>query len=176
MSRLTPELRIESVRHEEMDVLELVELLRDREPAVRMKARKHLAHRKDPESVPALVRALADSKTHTRWEAAKTLGEICHPESALALTEAMNDEQADVRWVAAEAVAKLGRDGAMALLEALIRNAKSDAFREAAHHSIVRMAEHGETLAPVRHALERHLPAVEAPSAAFAALNALAAG
>lgn len=152
---------------------ELVAQLQDRNPVARMSARAELVARCDDGAIALLIRALHNGNDRTRWEAAKTLGEIGDSAAAPALVAAMEDEAADVRWVAAEALANLGQDGLATLLGALIRRAGSTTFRQAAHHSIVRMAEEKALLTPVRRALEQSLSAVAAPVAAYTALMAL---
>ncbi|HSB05348.1 MAG TPA: HEAT repeat domain-containing protein [Thermodesulfobacteriota bacterium] len=124
---------------------------------------------------PSLVEVLKEGEDHARWEAVKALDEIGDPATAPALVKALKDEMFDVRWMAAEGLIRMNIKGLKPLLQALIDQGESDLLREGAHHVIHDLAK-GELkkyLAPVLAALEDIAPRVEAPVAAYHALEML---
>ena len=125
--------------------------------------------------VPWLTEALRNGKYLMRWEAAKALGQIAAPESAPVLVEALEDKEFDVRWLAAEGLIKLNVKGLKSLLHALMKRADSGFLREGAHHVIHDLAKGAlrKPLAPVLASLEDVEMTVEAPGAAFKALEML---
>lgn len=124
---------------------------------------------------PWLTEALRNGNYLMRWEAAKALGEIAAPESAPVLVEALEDKEFDVRWLAAEGLIKLNVKGLKSLLHALMKKADSGFLREGAHHVIHDLAKGAlrKPLAPVLASLEDVEMTIEAPEAAFKALEML---
>jgi hypothetical protein len=130
------------------------------------------------QSVPALLTALQSSNRHARWEAAKALGELADPGAAPALVSRLEDEESAVRWLAATALINLGRDALVPLLQGMETRSDSIWFRDGAHHvlhSLVRDGTAGEAI-PVLEALENLEPCIEAPVAAYHALENLREG
>lgn len=125
--------------------------------------------------VPWLTEALRNGKYLMRWEAAKALGQIAAPESAPVLVEALEDNEFDVRWLAAEGLIKLNVKGLKSLLHALMKKTDSGFLREGAHHVIHDLAKGAlrKPLAPVLASLEDGKMTIEAPEAAFKALEML---
>jgi len=125
--------------------------------------------------VPWLTEALRTGKYLMRWEAAKALGQIAAPEAAPVLVEALEDSESDVRWLAAEGLIKLNVKGLKSLLHALMTKTDSGFLREGAHHVIHDLAKGAlrKPLAPVLASLEDVKMTIEAPEAAFKALEIL---
>ena len=69
-----------------------------------------------------------------RWEVAKTLAEIATPSAAPVLVEALEDELFSIRWIAGKGLIKIGKQGLIAALEALIENPHSTFLTEGVHH------------------------------------------
>ncbi len=156
----------------------LMDTLCNRDTLKRHRARLALVDIGSP-AVPYLVQALEDPDAEecVRWEAAKALSDIGDPLAAPALIDILGrDEQFGVRWLAAEGLIVMGRNGLVPLLNALIQRSDSAWLREGAHHVLRTLAGRGlyVYLAPVLMALEDVEPAVQAPPAARAALDALA--
>ena len=126
-------------------------------------------------AVPALLAALQSPSEHARWEAAKALGEISDPSAASTLVKTLEDEKAAVRWLAATALINLGRDALAPLLRGLEGNSDSIWFRDGAHHVLRSLVKDGvaDEAIPVLEALEDIVPCVEAPIAAYHALQDL---
>jgi HEAT repeat protein len=127
--------------------------------------------------VPALIAALHSPSDHTRWESAKALNDIRDPRAAPALVDALEDEESAVRWLAARALIGLGRSALIPLLNCIERASDSSWMREGAHHvlhSLIRDGVADEAI-PVLEALENLEPTVEAPVAAYQALQQLKA-
>ena len=71
-----------------------------------------------------------------RWEAVKALSQMKNAITAPLLINALEDEYESIRWIAAEGLINLGKEGLMALLEALISYKLSVMLRQGAHHVI----------------------------------------
>jgi HEAT repeat protein len=152
----------------------LIVALGSHDSVERKKARESLVDVGRP-AVPFLTQALTDSSPHLRWEAAKTLAEIADPMAAPALVDALEDEESAVRWLAAKGLIAMGEAGLEPLLQALIQHSDSIWLREGAHHVLHTLVREDLALqaAPVLEALEDIEPVVEAPVAAYHALQAL---
>jgi HEAT repeat protein len=124
----------------------LIDALRSKDGLERVGARQDLVLLGEA-AVPALVGALGDREDQVRWEAAKALIDIPSPRATPALVEALGDEDTDVRWLAAEALVARDRQGAIAVLEALLRHSDSVWIREGAHHVLHDLG--GKSLHPV---------------------------
>ena len=127
------------------------------------------------QAVPSLLRALESPSERARWEAAKALGEIGEPIAAPALVNALEDKKSAVRWLAATALINLGHAALVPVLRGLEGHSDSIWFRDGAHHvlrTLIREGEADEAI-PVLEALENIEPVVEAPIAAYYALQAL---
>ncbi len=123
-------------------------------------------------AVPHLIKALDSPKRWVRWESAKALSQIADPAATLALITALEDKEADVRWLAAEGLVRIGYDSIPPLLQALVRNAKSQWLTQGAHHVLqdMNLGPLQEILDPVMEALEDFEPAERIPPAAGKAL------
>jgi HEAT repeat protein len=152
----------------------LIDSLGNRSGRVRQDARRSLVDMRQ-RAVPYLVNAISDPNTHRRWEVAKALGQIGDPRAAGALVGALEDHDVGVRWVAADALVKLGRGGLQPLLRALVTRPDSVWLREGAHRVLSHLAgsDLHDVLAPVLAALDDVEPTLEAPRAAYDALNQL---
>jgi hypothetical protein len=126
-------------------------------------------------AVPSLLRSLESSSARARWEAAKALGQIADPSAAPALVNTLEDEKAAVRWLAATALINLGRDALAPLLIGLEGHSDSIWFRDGAHHVLSSLVKDGvaDEALPVLEALENLEPCIEAPIAAYHALDDL---
>jgi HEAT repeat protein len=126
-------------------------------------------------AVPSLTETLKNKKYLMRWEAAKALGEIGDPAAAPNLVEALEDDEFDVRWLAAIGLIGMSIKGLRPLLHALMERGDSVLLQEGAHHVIHDLAKGGlrKYLAPVLASLEDIKPPMEAPRAAFQALERL---
>jgi len=164
----------EDLRLGDNEISKLVDALADLDGVERSAAREQLVQ-VGQLAVPALVSALESPSEHARWEAAKALGRIADASAAPALVRTLEDEKAAVRWLAATALINLGRDAVVPLLQGLEGNSDSIWFRDGAHHvlrSLIRDGVADEAI-PVLEALEDIQPAIEAPVAAYYALQDL---
>ncbi len=157
---------------------ELLDMLSDRDIQVRHAAVDALTTMGDS-AIPALIQALNAQNGVTRLEAARALRDLSDPATAQAFLHAMRDPRDDVRWVATHALAELGRDGAVAVLQALAQSHWDDfELRRNAHYILRELApsgEYGQHIIPVLHALDRLHPELEVPSTAYQALTAMGA-
>jgi len=153
-----------------------MDLLADKEPAVRLKARNSLVDMGKP-AVSSLTGALRNSKLeHVRWEAVKTLGEIGDIRAIPSLVKALEDSDSDVNWLAAEALKNFKKVAWPTLLRALIKsNPDSVLLRQGVHHVLRNQKEDGfnDLLATLRIALESNSAPESTPSAASDILNRL---
>ena len=159
---------------EDREIETLVDSLADVDGVRRQAAREQLIQG-GSQAVPSLVRALQSSSERARWEAAKALGEIAEPSAAPALVDALEDKKSAVRWLAATALINLGRAALVPMLRGLEGHSDSIWFRDGAHHvlrTLIREGEADEAI-PVLEALENIEPVVEAPIAAYHALQGL---
>lgn len=155
-------------------ITSLIDALGSRDGVERHAAREQLQEIGKP-AVPFLVTALHSPSPHARWEAAKALGKIADASAAPALVEALEDEKAAVRWLAATALANLGRDAMVPLLRAVEGHSDSMWFRDGVHHVLRELINEGvaDEAIPVIEALEDIEPCIEAPIAAYHALEGL---
>ncbi len=140
----------------------------------RRAARDALAHMGE-RAVAPLIGALNSRDEQLRWEAAKTLVEISSPTTIPVLIGALEDENCDVRFLAAQGLIAQGSHAWVPLLQALEHHSGSILFREGAHRVLYQWArgDLAPILLPVIVALEDVEPSLEAPVAAFQALQAL---
>jgi HEAT repeat protein len=145
--------------------------------ATRQHARQALVAMGSP-AATALIKTLQDRDWHVRWGAAKTLGQINDPAVPPALVRMLEDERSGIRWLAAEGLMGHGREGLVALLQALVHHSDDLWLREGAHHVIHNLAERDkylhDLLRPVLVAIDDIEPAIQVPPAAQAALDTLA--
>ncbi len=129
-------------------------------------------------AVEALTTALTHHQNHARWEAAKTLKAIASPAAIPQLIDALQDPDRNVRWVAGEALIATGRDAALVpVLTALLADPENTAeLYENAHQVLHALASDDlrPLLEPVLKALKQAEPEIATPSAANAAIKALA--
>ena len=156
------------------DIETLGDSLAEMDGVERQAAREQLV-KVGKQAVPPLLKALESPSERARWEAAKALGEIAEPGAAPALVNALEDKKSAVRWLAATALINLGRAALVPLLRGLEGHSDSIWFRDGAHHvlrTLIREGEADEAI-PVLEALENIEPVVEAPIAAYHALQGL---
>jgi HEAT repeat protein len=148
--------------------------LESQDPIIRQEARQRLTSA-GKAAVDGLIGALQHPKRHVRWEAAKALAEIAAPSARLAMVGALEDEDVGVRWLAAEGLVAIEQAALVPLLLAIIDRPDSLWLREGAHHVLHKMTKGplAGIVKPVLAALEHAVPEVEAPVAAYTALNAL---
>ena len=140
----------------------------------RLRAREKLVEVGKP-AVLALIGALKSPSEKTRWEAAKALGEIRDPRAASALVDSLEDAEAAVRWLAAKALIALGRRGLVAVLHGVERCVDNLWLKDGVIHVLHTLVRDGiaPEAAPVLEALEDIAPRIEAPVAAYHALQLL---
>jgi HEAT repeat protein len=158
------------------DIASLIAALGDQHGRRRHKARLQLVEMGSPAIAP-LLGVLDDANDDVRWEAIKALSEIGDPAVIPGLLKALEDDNFGVRWLAAEGLIQL-RSAALAPLFRLLTTQSGErSLREAAHHILRVLGTKGfhDQVAPVLEALSGIEPAVEAPLASRAALDALEA-
>jgi hypothetical protein len=154
----------------------LVSALSSPDGLERRDARKKLVKIGRP-AVQPLLAVVKSPNVHMRWEAVKALGEICDLRAAPVLVDALQDQESAVRWLAARGLIALGRQALIPLLKALEDESDSIWMREGARHVLHSLPREviGQEIEAVLEALEGIEPSVEAPYAAFNALQALEA-
>lgn len=141
-----------------------------RDARIRASAREQLAQR-GSDAVAALTQALEHPATSVRWEAAKTLTMMSEPAATDALIHALDDRDRPVRWLAAKGLIAIGPRCVSALLHTLVAHGDNSCILEGAHHVLKEFCD--DTTRPVVAALEGSLPSLEAPIAAYHALDKL---
>lgn len=101
---------------------------------VRREKSRHSLVRMGNNAIDYLADFITSSDSLLRWEVTKTLSEIATPFAAPVLVEALEDELTSIRWIAAKGLIKLGKQGAIETLKALIENPDSPFLMEGAHH------------------------------------------
>jgi HEAT repeat protein len=139
----------------------------------------HLSETRGAAAVPELRGALTHADPWVRAHAIEGLAGIDDDAARAALAEALHDDSFGVHWEAGRFLAAAGQAGVVAVLRALLHGTPSTSFLHGAayvlHHAAVPAAVRA-TLAPVLDTLRRPVAALEAPLAAFAALEGLAPG
>ena len=137
----------------------------------------HLSETDGVGAVPELRRALDHPDPWVRMHAAQGLASIDHATARAALATALHDDSFGVHMEAARMLAAAGQNGAVAVLVELLRGTPSTSFLHGAAY-VLRHArltpEARAAIAPVLDALHRPAADLEAPMAAFAALETLA--
>jgi HEAT repeat protein len=167
--------RIQSMADKSISTLDaFIADLASHDDRTREKAR-HTLVAMGKDAVQSLIEALKDKRYLMRWEAAKALGEIANAAAAPSLVAALEDEAFDVRWLAAVALIRMNIRGLRPLFQALMERGDSTLLRQGAHHVIhdLSKGELRKYLLPVLAALEDVEPSLEAPQAAFQALEKL---
>lgn len=157
-------------------IASLVGALADVDGVKRQAAREQLEEIGRP-AVPFLVSVLKSPSEHVRWEAAKALSRVGDSRAAPALVRTLEDDKSAVRWLAATALIHLGRNALAPVLRGLEGHSDSIWFRDGAHHVLQSLFRDGvaDEALPVLEALENLEPRVEAPIAAYHALEDLRA-
>ena len=147
--------------------------------AAREALAQHLVHlplERGVDAIPMLREALGHPDPWIRVHAVEGLSAINHPDACAALTAALHDSNFGVHQTAARALVAAGRMGVLAVLRALVHDRPSTGFLHGAdyvlHHARLTADEH-EAIASVRATLHHSAADLEAPLAAFAALDAL---
>jgi HEAT repeat protein len=138
----------------------------------------HLAWERGEEAIPLLVNALEHADPWVRLHAAQGLAAIDHPAARAGLVTALHDDNFGVHWAAARALAAAARSGALSVLQALVHDLPSTGFLHGAAyvlHHVQLSAQERQTVQPVADALHRPAADLEAPLAAFTALEQLGA-
>ena len=136
----------------------------------------HLAQERGEEAIPLLANALEHADPWIRLHAVQGLATIDHATARAGLVTALHDDNFGVHWAAARALATAGRPGALAVLQALVHDQPSTGFLHGAGyvlHHVRLSAEERQSVQPVVDALHRPAADLEAPLAAFAALEQL---
>ncbi|MFT4515369.1 MAG: hypothetical protein ACI89X_003343 [Planctomycetota bacterium] len=156
-------------------VAEQLRTLDSQDGLARDKARKMLVTM-EPPVTQDLVRAAQSDSRQLRLEATRALATIADPTTATVLA-AQFDDVLEIGWAAAEGVKRLGHEGAVAALRALVQHPNSHGVRTSAHHALRHMevAEIHACVAPVAKALLEEEPVAAITVAADAALTALLA-
>lgn len=141
-----------------------------RDARVRAEAREQLAQH-GSDAVAALTQALEHPATSVRWEAAKTLTMMSDSAATDALIRALNDQDRPVRWLAAKGLIAIGPRCVPTLLHTLVAHGDNSYILEGAHHVLKELCD--DTTRPVVAALEGSLPSLEAPIAAYHAIDKL---
>ena len=134
-----------------------------------------LLTRRGATAVPELVEALSSHRSsETRQYAARALGLIASPAALPALVTSLSDDTWEVRWEAEEALARFGKPGVEAVMEALLHVPPDARFRLAVLHVLERAPmDLWETLKPVVHALRGRESELSAPLEASKAMRKL---
>ena len=137
----------------------------------------HLPDQMGADAIPELRRALDHPDPWVRLHAVEGLACINHPDAHVTLARALHDDSFGVHWEASRVLAGAGRTGVEAVLRALLHETPTTGFLHGAayvlRHARLTPAEQ-EAVAPVCDALRRPAADLEAPVAAFAALEVLA--
>lgn len=140
-------------------------------------ARQHARYalvRRGTEAVPDLAAALGQDQVEIRWEAAKALTQTADARAAPALAVALADRDHGVGWLAAVALIRLGRDGLVATLEALVARPDSYRMHAGVHHVLHELRDLApEAVDPVVAAIESPDRELTAPVAAERAVMTL---
>jgi HEAT repeat protein len=135
---------------------------------VRAQARRELAERGVVATEP-LIELLEQATAPVRWEAAKTLVALHDPAAIDALISALDDTNRSIRWLAAEGLIAIGYASVRPLLRAILTHGGDPLLLEGAQHVLHTICQ--EATQPVVAALEGPVASLEAPLAAFYALE-----
>jgi HEAT repeat protein len=107
-------------------------------------------------AVPSLVKLLGDKREQVRWEAVNALSEIADASAARALVKCLEDKVFEVRWLAAEALIKIGVEGLIPALRAILLNPEPDWLWEGVRHIVHDLAKGDleSPLAPLKAAFD----------------------
>lgn len=139
----------------------------------------HLSETQGTDAVPELRQALDHADPWLRMHAVEGLSTIVHADARAALALALHDESFGVHMEAARVLAAAGQEGVVAVLLELLHGTPSTSFLHGAAY-VLRHArltpEARAAVAPLLDTLGRPAADLEAPMAAFAALERLAPG
>lgn len=114
-------------------IKDYIDALGNKNGLIRKQARIALVNMGEP-----VIDVLAELTIHpqviVRWEAVKALSQINSPLTAPILINSLEDDYEGVRWLAADGLITLGKNGLIAILEALSSYRISVLLREGAHH------------------------------------------
>ncbi|MCP4696875.1 MAG: hypothetical protein GY862_08510 [Gammaproteobacteria bacterium] len=100
----------------------LTQLLKDKNPDIKIKATNTLASLGRTEAVKPLIKLLKDQDPNIRHNAVETLGQLDNAEAATPLVELLNDQNFAIRNSAAEILGRLGDTDAVTPLIALLKD------------------------------------------------------
>lgn len=158
------------VTDDKPSVAVLIADLSSQDVHVRARSREQLVQR-GSEGIMPLTQALESPVTSVRWEAAKALSMIGDPAATDALIRALDDRDRPIRWLAAKGLIAIGPQCVPALLHTLVAHGDNACIREGAHHVLSELCD--DRTHPVVVALKGSLPSLEAPLAAYHALDKL---
>ncbi|MGH2587556.1 MAG: HEAT repeat domain-containing protein [Dehalococcoidia bacterium] len=148
---------------------------RSKKPDAAAQRLVRMAAERGSEAVPTLRAALEHPDPWMRLHAVEGLAAIDDVEARAGLAVALHDSNFGVHWSASRALAGAGAAGVSAVLRALLHDEPSTGFLHGAayvlHHAHL-ASEQRLAVIPVMEALRRPAADLEAPVAAFAALNA----
>jgi hypothetical protein len=101
---------------------------------IRREKSRHTLVQMGDNAIDYLAGFITSSDSLLRWEVAKTLSEIATPSASPVLVEALEDALTSIRWIAGKGLIKMGKQGAIAALDALIENPDSSFLMESVHH------------------------------------------
>jgi hypothetical protein len=122
-----------------------------------------------------LIQAMHAQGEPARREALEVLVGLADPATADLYVELLEDEDSGCRWLAAEGLAALGEEGLRKVLELLVAFPKTARLERSAHHALggLRRVGFDREVTPVLRAFRGANRAVQVPTAAFRALDAL---
>jgi len=109
--------------------------------------------------------ALDHANSHVRWHAARGLGNLGEARYAAVIAEGLADENRAVRWASADVLAKLGRAGVPATLNAITQLNLNEQTRRAVYHALHGISSNKlqTQLAPLLDALNGSIANIKAP-------------
>jgi len=156
------------------EVAALISRLADKNGQIRETARISLVDIGRP-AVPPLLKLLNDKREQVRWEAVNALSEISDPSSAHALVKCLEDKVFDIRWMAAVGLIKIGVDGLVPALKAILLTPKPDWLWDGVRHIVHDLAREDleELLLPLKLAFDDVDYHIKVPIEARRALDKL---
>ncbi len=137
------------------DISGLITRLGHKDGLIREEARLSLVDIGQPAVTP-LVKLLADKREQVRWEAINALSEIADPSSAHALVKCLEDKVFEIRWLAAQGLVKMGVEGLVPALKAILLTKKPDWLWDGVRHIVHDLAKDDleELLLPLKEAFD----------------------
>jgi HEAT repeat protein len=105
----------------------------------RRKARLALVNIGEP-AIDLLAELAVHPDWIIRWEAINTLSQIRNVDTAPIFINALDDDFGGIRWHAVEGIVALGKEGLIALLQALASNKLTIPFKESAYYILIKFS------------------------------------